>query len=231
MHMLSPLRKALKIFHPEGIPWPGTVLYNAISKVGIFQETYDLIARDILTYSSRGALLDIGTGPGRLLMKLSSMSPGLTMTGLDVSPSMVKKAQKNMQEEGLSDSVPIRVGNASNLPFPDQSFDLIVSTGSIHHWKEPKRSFNEIHRVLTDGGYALMYDLVSDTPAPVLRQTAREFGKVKMVLMWVHAFEEPFYSSKGFNSLPHDTLFVDGNIRFVGIMCCLVLRKKYPVPE
>ena len=229
--MLSPLRKALKIFHPEGMPWPGTVFYNAISKVGIFQETYDLIARDILTYSSKGAILDIGTGPGRLIVKLSCMSPGLTVTGLDVSPSMIKKARKNMREAGLFGFVTIKEGNASNLPFPDKSFDLIVSTGSIHHWKQPQRSFNEIHRVLTDGGYALMYDLVSDTPTSVMRQTAREFGKVKMVLMWVHAFEEPFYSTKGFNSLPHDTLFVDGNIRFVGIMCCLVLRKKYPVPE
>ena len=225
-HLLTPLRTALKVIHPEGMPWPVTVLYNAISRLDILQETYRLIARDILTYSSQGAFLDIGTGPAGLLVELNRLSPDLTVTGLDASPSMVKRARKNMRHAGLSRIVTIREGNASDLPFPDASFDMVVSTGSMHHWKRPKEAFNEIFRVLTDGGYALIYDLVSDTPATIMRHTARRFGRLNMILMWVHAFEEPFYSRSAFALLPRDTCFGSGESRFVGIMYSLALQKR-----
>ncbi len=223
--MLSPARKLLKVFHPEGIPWPGTVFYNAVSKTSIFQRNYELVARDILTYCSEGSILDIGTGPGWLLVKLHHLSPRLRVTGLDASRSMVAKARKNMANAGLSEVVEVKEGNAGNLPYANDSFDTVVSTGSIHHWKNPTVGLNEVHRVLKHGGYALMYDLVSDTPESVLREAAREFGKLKIVLLWLHAFEEPFYSCKGFELLARPTLFKEGRTRFVGVMYCLILKK------
>ena len=64
MAKLSPARRLLKIFHPEGIPWPGTAFYNAISETTIFQRNYELVAKDILSYCLEGSILDIGTGPG-----------------------------------------------------------------------------------------------------------------------------------------------------------------------
>ncbi|MFC1607379.1 class I SAM-dependent methyltransferase [Candidatus Latescibacterota bacterium] len=225
MGMLSPARKLLKFFHPESIPWPGTVFYNMVSKTRIFQRHYDLIAEDITGYRSEGSILDIGTGPGWLLIKLHQISSRLQVTGLDVSPSMVTKARNNLAKAGLSHVIEVKEGNASSLPFGDCSFDVVVSTGSIHHWKYPSTALDEIHRVLKNGGYGLIYDLVSDTPASVLRETAREFGKLHMVSLWLHAFEEPFYSHKDFHLLADPTQFKEGQSRFVGAMCCLVLRK------
>lgn len=116
-------------------------------------------------------------------------------------------------------------GKASHLPFADGSFDAVVSTGSIHHWKDPTAGLNEAYRVLKDGRYALMYDLVSDTPPAVLEQVAREFGRLKMMFLWLHAFEEPFYSQKEFELLVRPTLFEKDRTRFVGVLCCLVLKK------
>jgi len=225
MALLSPGRRLLKILHREGIPSPGTVFYNAISKTNLFQRNYELIAKDILSYCSEGSLLDIGTGPGWLLVKLHHKSPRLRLTGLDASPSMAARARKNMAEAGLSESIEIREGNASHLLFSDDSFDTVVSTGSIHHWKDPTAGLNEVYRVLKHGGYALMYDLTSDTPASVLKETACEFGRLKMLLLWLHSFEEPFYSSKDFEFLAQPTLFKEGQARFVGLMYCLVLKK------
>jgi ubiquinone/menaquinone biosynthesis C-methylase UbiE len=223
--MLSPARRLIKVFHPEGIPWPGTVLYNAVSESRIFQRQYDVVARDILSYCSEGNILDIGTGPGWLLLKLHQQSRELRITGLDVSPSMVTKARKNIAKAGLSNIIEVKEGTASRLPFSEGFFDMVVSTGSMHHWKEPIVGLNDVHRVLKPGGYALMYDIVSDTPAPVLKQTAREFGRLKMLLLWLHAFEEPFYTIKHFELLARSTSFKEGRTRFVGILCCLILRK------
>jgi len=223
--MLSFGRRLLKIFHPEGIPWPGTVLYNAISKTMVFQSHYELIAKDILRYNKEGSILDVGTGPAWLLVKLHKLSPKLYLTGLDISPSMVAKAQRNMANVGLADIIEIKVGKAKHMPFADNSFDTVVSTGSIHHWKKPMACLNEIYRILKHGGYALMYDLVSDTPADVLMEISSEFGKLRVMLFWMHSFEEPFHGIKDFERLARSTLFGEGRIRFVGALCCLILRK------
>lgn len=223
--MLSPFRKLLKWVHPEGIPWPGTVFYNLMSSTNIFQRHYERIAKDIVTCCPAGSLLDIGTGPGWLLIKIHRQSPDLHITGLDVSSAMVAKACENIEKAGLSDRLEVKQGCADALPFENNSFDCVVSTGSIHHWKKPEAGLNEIYRVLKPGGYALVYDLVSDTPKSVLREAAHEFGRLWMFLLWLHAFEEPFYSVQGFMALPAQTLFREGQTRFVGVMYCVTLKK------
>lgn len=225
---LSPMRKLLKLIHPEGIPWPGTLLYNSVSRTRIFQRHYELIAEDIMSYCSEGNVLDIGTGPGWLLIKLSQKSQTLRLTGLDTSSSMVAKARENLAAAGLSEAIDVKEGNVDHMPFANDSFDTVVSTGSIHHWKHPTTGLNDVFRVLKPGGYALMYDLVSNTPPSILKETAREFGRFKVMLLWLHSFEEPFYSCNDFESLAQPTQFKEGRIRFVGGMCCLILRNDSP---
>jgi ubiquinone/menaquinone biosynthesis C-methylase UbiE len=225
MARLSPMRRLIKIFHPEGIPWIGTVFYNALAGTSLFQRYYDVVAQDILSYGPKGRILDIGTGPGWLLVKLHQHAPRLQITGLDTSAAMVAKARKNMALVGLAGKIEIKEGNASHLPFADNSFETIVSTGSIHHWKDPIDGLNEIYRVLKKGGRALIYDIMSDTPQPVLKDVAREYGRLKTMLFWLHAFEEPFYSRNAFEQLAQPSLFKQGRTRFVGLLCCLILKK------
>ena len=226
MSALSPARRLLKRFHPEGIPWPGTVFYNAVSGTEIFTRTYELLARDIVDQCPEGSVLDIGTGPARLLLKLHELAPGLRLTGLDASAAMVERARANVERAGLAGVIELREGNASQLPFEDGCFDSVVSTGAVHHFKDPTAALNEIHRVLVPGGLALLYDLVSDTPASILKETAREFGRLRMLLLWLHAFEEPFYSVEGMELLARPSLFGEGRTRFLSMMCCLILEKK-----
>lgn len=227
MAKLSPIRRWLKFLHPEGIPWPGTLFYNVISSTRLFQHNYELVAKDIASYCEKGSLLDIGTGTGWLLLKLYQESPKMKLVGLDVSFSMVTQARKNMAGAGLAGLIDIIEGNASHLPFRNECFDIVVSTGSIHHWKEPVVGLNEVYRVLKDGGYGLMYDVVSDTPKTILEEIRRRFGRLRTMLFWLHGFEEPFYTREDFETLARSTLFKEGRSRFVGLLCCLTLRKKF----
>jgi SAM-dependent methyltransferase len=222
---MTPLSRLLKCFHPEGIPRLGAPLYNLISKTNIFQRNYDLLAHDILSFCGQGNCLDVGTGPGWLLIKLYEQSPRLHIHGIDISPSMVTKAQTNVQKAGLAGVIEIKGGEACHIPYADSFFDAVVSTGSLHHWKEPVRALNEIHRVLKDGGYALLYDIVSDTPRSALKESVHEFGRLRMLLLWLHTFEEPFYSRAALALLPASSLFKQGHTRFAGILCCLAMRK------
>jgi ubiquinone/menaquinone biosynthesis C-methylase UbiE len=135
---------------------------------------YDVIARLIVRRLYRGvaaevaaerpqagaSLLDIGTGPGRLLRELSAVRPDLRLTGIDLSPSMIAVAREQLAAVALETSVRLDVGDGAQMPYPDKSFDLVVSTVSMHHWQDPARVVTEAHRVLRPGGRLWVYDFV-----------------------------------------------------------------------
>ena len=218
--------KLMKSLHPEKIPGPCGILYNAVARSAVFQRNYDLLAADILRYHPRGSLLDVGTGPGHLLVKLHELCPALRLTGLDASSSMVSEAGKNLKRAGLYDSIRIFEGFAQALPFEDGSFDVVVSTGSIHHWKDPIGGLNEAHRVLKSGGHALMYDIVNDMPSKVLGEAAAEFGRLRMLLLRVHTFTEPFYTLESYEALGRSSLFRRADTGFTGVLCRLAMQKE-----
>lgn len=222
--MLSTVRRILKAVHPEGIPWPGSFIYNAISKTEIFQSLYDELAKDIISRCPGGSILDIGTGPGFLLLKLNRLNPGLKLTGLDISSAMVLTARRNVRDAGIS-GIEIREGAAGDLPFPDGVFDAVISTGSFHHWKDPEAGLNEAYRVLKPGGRALIYDVVSDTPKSVLKDLSGRYGRLRAALFRLHTFEEPFHSSEGLRVAARLSLFGEGRTRFVSVLCCLEMMK------
>ena len=225
MSRLPFFRRLLKCFHPEGIPGLGARIYNKISSTSLFQANYDLLTEDILDYCCQGRILDIGTGPAWLLIKLHNKSPGLSLSGIDVSSSMVVEARKNIAAVGLSQCVHIVEADARQLPFPDGGFNAVVSTGSIHHWKDPVAALNEVYRVLSPGGWALIYDIVADTPSQVYAQAERDFGRLRTMLFWLHTYEEPFYKERDFLYFANQSLFREGSTRYVGALCCLTMTK------
>ena len=217
-------RRLLKLLHPEALPIPGTFIYSALTRNSIFQQHYALVASDIVRLCPAGKLVDVGTGPGWLLIHLRRLAPKLETTGIDISPAMVRRAQSNLVAAGLAD-LRVAAGEAKSLPFPDASLDAIVSTGSLHHWKEPQAALREFFRTLKPGGLALIYDIVRDTPQDILANLRRDFGHFRGWMFWLHAFEEPFLSIREMSALPLASPFARGTTRFVGALCCLELRK------
>jgi ubiquinone/menaquinone biosynthesis C-methylase UbiE len=218
-------RRYLKRFHPEGIPWPGSVLYNAISGTAIFQRHYELVARDVAHYGTASCILDIGTGPGQLLLAMRKVVPATRLAGVDISPAMIAKAQRNIKISDGDHQIEVGVADANALPFADETFDRVVSTGSLHHWKDPVRAFSEVYRVLKPDGYALVYDLVRDMPKQICEDIRAQFGNFRLALLWLHSFEEPFLNAREMEELGKRTEFIVEGTRFTGALCCLVLKK------
>lgn len=223
--MSSLWRKFIKRLHPEGIPWPGSALYNALSSTGIFLRHYELVAHDIARYGAAAGILDIGTGPGQLLPALRQASPGTRLLGIDISPAMVAQARRNLEHYGRAPDIEVLVAGANNLPFADGTFDRVVSTGSLHHWKNPLQALSEVHRVVKAGGYALLYDLVRDMPQAVCEEVRARFGSFRLALLWLHSFEEPFLNVEEMVQLGRQTDFEVEGTKFTGALCCLILRK------
>ena len=224
--MPSTAKKLLRKIHPQGIPGPFAHLYDLLSRTFGFQYSYELIARDAASTCSRGRVLDVGTGPGRLLHHLHRCAPELELTGVDISTAMVKKAEANLKKSGLAGKARVMYGASHGLPFPDAYYDLVLSTGSIHHWVEPVKGLNEIFRVLKPGGRALIYDIVNDAPRSVLRAAGKEIGRFNVALLWLHSFEEPFYSSRDFQALGAQSDFRRARLGFIGVFCRLKMEKQ-----
>jgi ubiquinone/menaquinone biosynthesis C-methylase UbiE len=83
------------------------------------------------------------------------------VTGLDLDGAMIERARINAgRAEDLAGTRPtFLVGDVASLAFPDASFDLVVSTLSMHHWSDPTAGLTEIARVLRPGGRVLVWDL------------------------------------------------------------------------
>ncbi|GAA4427282.1 hypothetical protein GCM10023169_27070 [Georgenia halophila] len=142
---------------------------------------YRRVASDVQRTAAEGApaasarhdasVLDIGAGTGRVLFELHHIAPALELTGIDISPDMVAVARRNTAGTGIA----VDVGDVSALPYADASFDVAVSTLSMHHWPDQAAAVAEIARVLRPGGTLLVYDFAS-TDASALSRSARDDG-------------------------------------------------------
>ncbi len=124
----------------------------------VLRRVYRRLALDIARLAPPQAhLLDVGTGPGVLLMELAVHRPDLRLTGIDLSADMAAAANRNLAVHGAT----VHVGDVSRLPFADGSFDLVVSSLSLHHWADPGAGAAELTRVLRPGGRTVIYDFRS----------------------------------------------------------------------
>jgi ubiquinone/menaquinone biosynthesis C-methylase UbiE len=120
---------------------------------------YRRVAGHVAAAAAPGAaVVDVGTGPGRLLHALAERRPDLSLTGVDVSPDMISVAERQARARGLAGALVFRVGDVGALPLEDDSADLLVSTLSMHHWPDLDAAGRELARVLRPGGQALLYD-------------------------------------------------------------------------
>jgi ubiquinone/menaquinone biosynthesis C-methylase UbiE len=103
--------------------------------------------------------LDVGTGPGYVAVELARRRPGLRVVGLDLAANMVALAAGRASRAALDGRALWPQGDGHRLPFADATFDLVVSSFALHHWRDPVRVFDEIARVLAPGGRFYLADV------------------------------------------------------------------------
>jgi arsenite methyltransferase len=109
-------------------------------------------------------VLDVGCGAGMdTLIAAQMVGPTGSVTGIDMTPEMVAKARHSVAEMALS-AVAIVEGSAEQLPFPDASFDVVISNGVIDLIPDKDAVFAEIVRVLRPGGRIQLADVTIQRP-------------------------------------------------------------------
>jgi SAM-dependent methyltransferase len=137
---------------------PSAGAYDALI-AAVLEGFYARVAREVAAAHPGGKLLEVGSGPGRLAVRLAREASGMRLTGVDISGAMVERAARRAAKASLSERVRFEVGDVAALPLSGEEFDGVVSTLSLHHWSDPARGLAEIHRVLKLGGEARIYDL------------------------------------------------------------------------
>ena len=102
--------------------------------------------------------LDLGCGGGHVAYRLARYAAHVI--AYDLTPAMLSAVEAEAAKRGLT-NIQTRQGAAERLPFPDASFDLVVSRFSAHHWRDLDAGLREARRVLAPGGRALFIDSVS----------------------------------------------------------------------
>lgn len=99
-----------------------------------------------------GAVLEVGFGPGHALEMLAASRPLGLLAGVDHSEVMVETARKRLARMRGDAALDLRCGDAGELPFPNDRFDIVYAVNAFHQWPAPEDALAEMAGVLKPGG-------------------------------------------------------------------------------
>lgn len=109
-------------------------------------------------------ILDIGSGLGGPAFEMAT-THGATVVGVDLETGLVERANKRAEGKGLADRCTFQQVEIGPYDFPDESFDIVVSSGALTQTEDKETVFRECYRILKPGGWISLYDWTkSDAP-------------------------------------------------------------------
>ena len=163
---------AEKAYKGMGMEGPVARWYEKNTRKDI-EEFHKLAARLESLLPHGGDVLEVAPGPGFLAIDMAR-SGKIRVMGLDISKTFVELARKNAAQAGVP--VDFRAGNASEMPFAENSFDLLVCRAAFKNFSEPEKALREMRRVLRPGGTGVIIDLRRDTPMTEIQRYIDHMG-------------------------------------------------------
>lgn len=150
---------------------------------------------DELNLSDSSEVLDVGCGTGFATTALRKKAGWVH--GLDQSKHQLKRAVSKLGETG---NVEFYLGDAERLPFEDDVFDVVWSSGSIEYWPDPVRTLREFRRVTEPGGQVVVVG-PNEPRLGVLRWLANA-----MMLFYDDSAADAMFREAGFTEFRHWTI-------------------------
>ncbi len=146
-------------------------------------------------------ILDIGCGTGTFLSLITAKSSNATISGIDLSPEMIKAAKGK-----LGGTVDLRVGDSEELPWAESSFDVVLSTQSFHHYPNPGKVLAEMKRVLKPNGHLIIADFWRPAPVRQIMNLLMRFDKDGDVRVYSEKEIRRLVEGTGFKSIEWDVI-------------------------
>lgn len=134
--------------------------YSLASRSRTMKKFHEFVMGDLLSLDF-STVLDIGCGPGTVLLSLAQNREGLLGSGIDPSIHMVRIASGRARRLGLLQRVKFAQGSNRYIPLEDR-FDVIYTSLSFHHWKDNAESITGIMQRLKERGRFIVYEITDD---------------------------------------------------------------------
>lgn len=129
---------------------PSGLIGRVITKIWSFYfKKLSLWAIKQTTISDNYRILEIGYGGGSTIKNLLALNKNLEIHGIDISKESYITAQRVHSDSIRKGSVQLKIGNVENMPYQNNYFDRIFAIQTHIFWKDIKKSFQEVYRVMS----------------------------------------------------------------------------------
>ena len=162
----------------------GALVYSAMNAQSAWGRSCDRLAKHFPD-GPEPRVLDLGCGPAFAAIAMARARPDARMIGLDLAPRILREAGRRLVAAGLERRVPLVLGDAACLPFPDRSFDAVTGHSFLYLVDRPKAVLAEMGRVLRPGGRLILME-PNDRPVPLrdILRHSRPPGFLFSVTLW-----------------------------------------------
>ena len=127
----------------------GRFIGNGMAKRNIYHAQWTVSLLDI---QPQQRVLEIGFGPGVSTQIVAEKASQGFVAGIDHSQTMIQAASQRNAKAIQTGRMELKQGEVGSLPYPDESFDIVLSLHSIYFWQNPVECLREIKRVLRPDG-------------------------------------------------------------------------------
>lgn len=212
----------------KGLPMEGIIAtwYSKITLKDL--KRHRLMAEQMVKkIPANGKVLEIAPGPGYFCIELAKLG-NYQISGLDISKSFVEIARRNAAKAGLK--IDFRLGNASAMSFPENTFDFTFCQAAFKNFSEPVKAIAEMYRVLRPGGLSVISDLRRDASAEDLERELKGMGLGpinQFMVRWTfkNTLLKNAYTVDEMRAMVSQTPFTNCEIEVDGISLQVLLRK------
>jgi ubiquinone/menaquinone biosynthesis C-methylase UbiE len=185
-------------------------LYKGLLQEGLGRTKYTRLAFLMLPRLDKPSILDIGCGPGAPTLELARLSNG-DVTGLDIHQPSLEELANKAKEAGLSERIKTINRSMFDLDFPDESFDIIWSEGSIYIIGF-ERGLKQWRRLIKPHGFLVVHEMVWLNPHPpqeISKYWKANYPGISTVSVKLKLVAKCGYRLLGHFKLPEDVWWVE----------------------
>jgi ubiquinone/menaquinone biosynthesis C-methylase UbiE len=180
-------------------------IHDGLPRQGVGRDVYTRRAYEMLPPLDKPRILDIGCGSGAPTLEIARLSAG-TVTALDVHQPYLDELDRRAAAAGLADRITTLNGSMLDMDFPDESFELLWSEGSIFIIGFDK-GLEEFKRLIPPGGFFAVHDIAwlrPDPPPELLEYWTTAYPVMREISGNLAAIESAGYELLGHFPLPDD---------------------------